>query len=130
MPGIPIEGTNATEALVDEGTDIRSIMEDESDNLPDFDGDGRVFELLALEITNEHATQVATVELWDSDEDATFTADPSIQKGTYLVPAQDTVQFTWARGTGPRFITNITASIDSGNGTVDSGAVRCSGVLY
>lgn len=120
---IPISGGNENEALTAPGTDVRCILS-RGTTLADFDGDGRVFELQSLEITNEHATQLAEVAVYDQDEAAAVAAS---QRLNLYAPAQDTVQYTWDRGKGPRFATNIAAGTT--NGTIPAFGVRCGGEL-
>src|SRR3990172_574783 len=121
---IAIDGIN-NEALVDEATDARDLLTDEGGNSPDFDGDGRVFELNDLTAANEHATQQAILEVWDTNEGAAPTA--GLQKLTIVVPPASTIERRWAQGAGPRFITGIVGSIDAGTGTVNIGGVHVAG---
>lgn len=126
MARIPLSGHN-DEALVDDGTDARCLLTDASGNNVDFDGDSRLFELQALTVANEHATQTVILEVWDDDEGANPAA--ADQKLTIIVPPNDVVQLTWARGTGPRFATGIVGSADGAVGTINIGGVHASGEL-
>lgn len=125
MPGIPVDGIN-DEALTAVGTDARSILTDEAGNNPDFNGDGRVFELRELTISNSHATLPATFTLYDVDEGAAPAA--AVLKLTLIVPASDSVSRTWKKGAGPRFYTGCSGGVDQG--TVAAGAVHSAGLLH
>ena len=126
---IPISGQNG-ETIVSQTVDVRHILETPGETAPNFDGDGRVFELLNLVVTNSHATVALTLRLWDSDE--TTTVVTTTQVGPEIrVAAGDTVKMEWARGTGPRFRTNITASqLTGGTATVALNSVQASGLLH
>ena len=127
MAAIRIDGIN-DEALDDEGTDARDLLTDLAGNSPDFDGDGRIFELLELEVSNEHASAVVVFEMWDANEGAAPGA--ANQKGTFIIPAQDTYSKSWPLGAGPTFATGIVGSSDGNAGTVNIGGVHVSGVLH
>ena len=104
---VPLSGHN-DEALAVKGTDIRELISGE-----DFDGEGVVFHCRGIIITNSHATEISSVEIWDSDEDDGGT--PSGQIMTLLCPAQATTVFDFP-APGISFNINITASLV--NGTV------------
>lgn len=123
---IPLDGIN-NEALVDEATDARDIVTDLGGNSPDFDGDGRIFELNELTISNEHATLTGVIEIWDANEAAAPAA--ATQKLTVVVPPNSTVERSWPPGRGPRFTIGCVASLDAGNGTVNIGGIHAAGVL-
>mgnify|MGYP001608243316 CR=1 FL=1 len=128
MAAIPISGQNG-ETIVGQTTDVRHILETPGETGPDFDGNGRVFELLNLSITNSHATATLTLRLCDSDESTAIVT--TTQVGPEIrVAAGDTQKIEWARNTGPRFRTNITASIATNTGTVALNSVQASGLLY
>ena len=123
---IPVAGIN-NEALVDEATDARDLLTDPAGNSPDFDGDGRVFEMQSLVVSNEHATQVAVLEVWDANEAAAPSA--AVQRLTVMVGPTNTVALSWPRGAGPKFSIGCVGSIDAGTGTVNIGAVHVAGEL-
>lgn len=123
---VPVDGIS-DEALVDEGTDARSILSDLGGNNPDFDGDGVVFELNELTMSNESTTVDGVVEIWDANEGASPGA--ANQKLTIVIPANTTVERKWDPGYGPTFRTGIVASLDGGNGTVNAGGVHAAGAL-
>ena len=126
MALIPIDGIN-NEVLVDEGTDARDILTDLAGNSPDFNGDGRVFELKELTVSNESVTTDGVVELWDADEGANPAA--ANQRATIIVPANSTIERSW-RTRGPTFTIGCVASLDGGNGTINIGAIHASGHLH
>ena len=125
---IPISGQNG-EAIVGQTTDVRHILETPGETGPNFDGDGRVFELLNLVVTNSAAAVAATLRLWDSDESTAIVT--TTQTGPEIrIAAGDTVKMEWARGTGPRFRTNLTASLATNSGTVAANSIQASGLLH
>lgn len=124
MALIPIDGIN-NEALVVDTSDARSLLTDEGGNNPDFDGDGVVFQLEEITISNEGSAD-AWVEVWDADEGSSPAA--AVQKLTIRVPAETTVERRFG-GTGPRFVTGIVGSLSGGTGTVNAGGVQTSGFL-
>ena len=126
MALIAIDGIN-NEVLVDEATDARDILTDLAGNSPDFDGDGRVFELKDVTISNESVTTDAVVELWDANEGAGPAA--ANQRATIIVPANSTVERKWETR-GPTFTIGCVASLDGGNGTINIGAIHASGYLH
>ena len=125
---IPISGQNG-EALVGQTVDVRHILETPGETAPNFDGDGRVFELLNLVVTNSAAAVAATLRLWDSDESTAIVT--TTQVGPEIrIAAGDTVKMDWVRGTGPQFRTNITASLATNSGTVAANSIQASGLLH
>lgn len=116
---IPISG-QCDEALAAAATDARELISG-----ADFDGDGKVFVLEELELSNEHVSLDGFVELWDADEGAAPTA--TLQRGGFTVPAASTVKLSWRPGTGPRFRTSICATATQG--TFAAQTQRCSGYL-
>jgi hypothetical protein len=124
MAEIPISGVNG-EAIIAIGTDIRHIMEDDSGNSPDFDGVGRIFELLGIVVTNSHASTDGTFRIYDQDESTTGTG--SNQQLGIILPYNNTRQLEWRHGAGPKFSTNICATLDAG--TIAALAVQTTGRL-
>lgn len=125
MSDIPVDGIN-DEALTAVGTDARDILTDEAGNSPDFNGDGRVYEMLSLTVTNSHATNKGILTVYDADEGASPSA--AKLKLTVEVPAGDSVSLQWDKGSGPQFYTGCVAGVDAG--TVAAGAVHSSGLLH
>ncbi len=119
MARVPVSGNN-DEALTAPGTDTREVISG-----LDPDGDGKVFWCTNLEISNEHASQVAVVEIYDSDEDTGVAA--SAQRGVYHVPPGDTVAVDYP-APGRKFVTSMVAALT--NGTINAnGGIRASGYL-
>ncbi|MBA7691952.1 hypothetical protein ES703_100508 [subsurface metagenome] len=108
---IPLSGYN-DEALT---TTVKEIISGE-----DFDGDGVVFWLRGVAITNEHATETALVDLFDQDEAAVTAAN---QRGSVQCPAKATTVVDFP-APGIAFKTNIGAVVT--DGTVNAyGVVAC-----
>lgn len=130
MAAIRIEGTNATEALVSTSVDARHVLESSTGGAPDFDGDGRVFELLYFAAYNSGSTDT-NLEFYDQNE-TTATSDSSFTtlKAIKHFPSGAYTEYTWEVGTGPRFRTNIIVGSASGAGTFARGAVSASGLLH
>ncbi len=119
MSRIPVDGVN-DEALTAPGTDTREVISG-----LDPDGDGRTFVCKQLRIANEHASQVANVEVYDSDEDTGVAA--GAQKGVFPVPPGDTAIIDFDEP-GLRFNTNMVAAVT--NGTISAnGGIGASGYL-
>ena len=128
MAAIPISGQNG-EAIVSFTIDARHILETPGETGPNFDGDGRVFELLNLVVTNASAAVVAVLRLYDSDETTVVVTTTQVGPEIRIAPA-DTMKMEWARGTGPRFRTNLVAGLASVAGTVNLNSVQASGLLH
>ena len=130
MSAIPITGRNG-EALTGSCTDARHILETGSGGAPDFDGDGRVFELLHLVATNSSANSATRLHLWDRDEGSQPTTTLQIG-GSYYIAPLTTMEKTWSKGTGPRFRTNIVASTSrtTNQGSVAIRDVYAAGLLH
>lgn len=112
---VPLSGNN-DEALDVKATDIRELISGE-----DFDGEGVVFHCRGIIITNSHATETSSIEIWDSDEDDGGT--PTGQIMTLLCPPKATTVFDFP-APGITFKTNITASLVDGTvATVSAGAL-------
>lgn len=101
-------------------TDVRELI---SGLNPD--GDGRIFYLTELELHNS-GTVLGEVHLYDSDETTALAVGDALTRGTYFVPANDTLILTFPDGTKP-FVTNLTAG--TVNGTYASGECGASGYL-
>ena len=128
MSVIFVQGQNG-EALVGQTTDVRHILETPGETGPNFDGDGRVFELLSLVVPNSAAAVPATLRLWDSDESTAVVT--TTQVGPEIrIAALDTIKMEWARGTGPQFRTNICASLATNSGTVAANGIQAAGILH
>jgi hypothetical protein len=130
MAAIPISGRNG-EALTGSCTDARHILETGTGGAPDFDGDGRIFELLHLVARNSSAASQSELHLWDRDEGSQPATTGQIGAAIIIAP-NTTLEKTWTRGTGPRFRTNITASTSrtTNRGTVAIRDVFASGLLH
>jgi len=111
MARIPVSGVN-DEALEQAATDCREVISG-----LDPDGDGRIFYLTSLTVSNELTSAAVTVELWDQDETSATAAN---QRGAIVIGPGDTVIATWPDGAMP-FVTNCCAS-----STVDASVVAYS----
>ena len=105
MARISVSGTN-DEALVAPATDVREVISG-----LDIDGMARRLHLMWLAIANEHASQLAVVEIYDADESTAVTA--GLQRAVIHVPAQDTVIIEYPEP-GLIFVTNVTAATTNG----------------
>jgi len=112
MARVPISGVN-DEVLTTPATDVREVISG-----LDIDGAARVFFLRGLAIANEHATQIATVEVYDSDESTAVTA--GAQRLVFSVPAADTLVVDFSEP-GMKFITNVTAATTNGTIAANGG---------
>jgi hypothetical protein len=101
MGRIYVSGVN-DEALEQSATEVREVIADLNP-----DGDGRIFYLTSLTVSNELTSAAVTVELWDQDTDATGTA--ANQRGAIIIGPGDTVIATWPDGAMP-FVTNCCAT--------------------
>ncbi len=130
MSDIPISGTNG-ESLDAAATDTRHIMESPTGGAPDFDGDGRVLELLHLVVRNSHAASQALFRMYDDDEISGPAGSGNTRIGpTYIIPPNSVMEKTWPKGTGPSFNTNIVAETVGGAGTIAADDVYTAGVLH
>jgi len=125
MAGIRYGGTNG-EALTT--ADVRHIAESATEGVPDFDGDGRVFELLGLFIPNTNPTTQARIRLYDRNEATSVTSNARVGF-EIIIPPNDSVSLEWRRGAGPHFRQNIIADMVSSGGTIPVKGVRTDGVL-
>lgn len=97
----------------------RAILE------PDRLTSGRVFWMKGLMISNEHATAVAVVELWNEEEAATPTTPTAAnQRGNIQVAPGDTVVLEFP-GPGIKFTAGPTAT--QSGGTVAAYSVYATG---
>ena len=101
----PISGRN-DEALTAVGTDVRELITGAN-----FDADAVLFRWMGSLFTNEHATALGLLEVYDSDEDTGPAA--AAQRGAiYLAPEESTlIQFV---DPGIRFAVNLTAGVSAG----------------
>lgn len=76
----------------------------------DLSADGRIFAPELIEITNEHATQVGLIDIFDQAEAAVTAAN---QRGAFQVPAEDTLIVEYVVG-AKRFSTNFGAVATNG----------------
>lgn len=130
MAAIPIMGRNG-EALTGSCTDARHILESPTGGAPDFDGDGRIFELLHLVATNTSAASQTELHLWDVDEGSQPATTRQIGARIIIAP-NTTFEKTWLRGEGPTFRRNITASTSrtTNRGTIAIRDVYAAGLLH
>ena len=92
------------------------------------DGDGRIFYLTHISITNEHATEGTVVELWDIDE-AAPSADATTHRGSSIqIGPNTTTHIDFVDGSMP-FVTNCVASTAAAVGTIAIGGVQAAGYL-
>jgi len=92
------------------------------------DGDGRIFYLTHISVTNEHATEGTSVELSDIDEAAT-TVNALTHRGTSIqIGPNATTHVDFADGTMP-FVTNCVAGLTVAVGTVAIGGIHAAGYL-
>ena len=92
------------------------------------DGDGRIFYLTQISITNEHATEGTVVSLYDIDE-ATAAAGDTTERGAPIhIGPYTTTHISYADGTMP-FVTNCVAGMAAGVGSIAIGGIHASGYL-
>ena len=120
MSRLYVTGVN-DEALTAVGTDVREIITG-----LDPDGDGRIFELAWLEVSNEHASALGVLELYDSDESTAVVA--ATQRAVFQVPPGETLHIDFPDGRGPKFGTNMVAGISAGT-VATLGGIRAGGYL-
>lgn len=97
---------NTDEALTTPAVDVRELM-----SAGGFQAD-RKFWLRFVWVNNSHATDDATVQIYDQDEGVAVAANERL---SFLAPAL-TLTVIEVPAPGERFITNITAAVT--NGTV------------
>lgn len=108
------------EALADPTADCREIITG-----ADFNGEGSTFWLRYIIIRNSHATADAVVNVYDQDEGVAVNTN---LRFVFDAPASTTTTVELP-APGASFLTNITAGIVSGTGTVDIGNVHAGGYL-
>jgi len=122
MARIYVSGINA-EAMTIFSGDARFVI-----NGLDPDGDGRIFYLTHISITNEHATEGTVVELWDKDEGAPG-ADATTHRGSVIqIGPNTTTHVDFVDGSMP-FVTNCVASTVAAVGTIAIGGIHAAGYL-
>ena len=122
MGRIPVSGIN-DEALTILTTDVREVITG-----LDPDGDGRIFYLTHISISNEHATEGTIVSLYDSNE-ATAAADDLTERGASIqIGPNSTTHIDYEDGTMP-FVTNCTAGLAVDVGTIAIGGIHAAGYL-
>ncbi len=114
---IPISGFS-DQALQTPGAGCREFISGAN-----FDGNSKKFWLTGVVIANEHATEVATVEVYDQDEAAAVAAS---QRLTLLCPPLATTVFDFPLP-GIQFFTNITGGTTLG--TINAYGVTASGYM-
>jgi hypothetical protein len=122
MARIHVSGIN-DEAIVLFSTDAREVISG-----LDPDGDGRIFYLTHISITNEHATAGTIVELWDADEAAPGADDTTHRGSSIQIGPNTTTHIDYPDGSMP-FVTNCVASLAANTGTVAIGGVHAAGYL-
>jgi len=122
MARIPVSGIN-DQALQILTTSTREVI---SSLNPD--GDGRIFYLTHISITNEHATEGCSVELFDIDEAAAGLNDATHRGTSIQIGPNTTTHVDFDSGTMP-FVTNCVAGLTTAVGTVAIGGIHASGYL-
>lgn len=122
MARIPVSGIN-DEALAIISTDTREVISG-----LDPSGDGRIFYLTHLSITNEHATEGTIVELWDQAEGTASAGDTDQRGAPIQIGPNSTTHVEYADGSMP-FITNCVAGTSAATGTIAIGGVHAAGYL-
>ena len=122
MARIPVSGIN-DQALQILTTSTREVI---SSLNPD--GDGRIFYLTHISITNEHATEGCSVELFDIDEAAAGLNDTTHRGSSIQIGPNTTTHVDFDSGTMP-FVTNCVAGLTTAVGSVAIGGIHASGYL-
>ena len=122
MARIPVSGIN-DQALQIITTSTREVI---SSLNPD--GDGRIFYLTHISITNEHATEGTIVELWDQDEGTAAATDTDHRGSSIQIGPNTTTHVDYNPGSMP-FVTNCVAGLSAATGTVAIGGIHASGYL-
>jgi hypothetical protein len=122
MARIPVSGIN------DQAMQIFSSGAREVVSGLNPDGDGRIFYLTHISITNEHATEGTIVELWDIDEAAPSADDTTHRGSTIQIGPNTTTHVDYVDGSMP-FVTNCVASLSAATGTVAIGGIHAAGYL-
>ena len=122
MGRIPVSGIN-DEALAILTTDCREVISGLNPN-----GDGRVFYLTHISITNEHATEGTIVSLYDIDEAAAAAGDTTERGTSIQIGPNSTTHVDYDDGSMP-FVINCTAGLAAATGTVAIGGIQAAGYL-
>ena len=122
MARIPVSGIN-DQALQIITTSTREVI---SSLNPD--GDGRIFYLTHISITNEHATEGTIVELWDQDEGTAAATDTDHRGSSIQIGPNSTTHVDFLPGSMP-FVTNCVAGTSAATGTIAIGGVHAAGYL-
>lgn len=122
MARIYVSGIN-DEAMAIITTDCRMVISD-----LDPDGDGRIFYLTQISITNEHATEGTVLSLYDIDEAAAAAGDTTERGAPIHIGPYTTTHISYADGTMP-FVTNCVAGTAVAVGTIAIGGIHASGYL-
>ena len=122
MARIHVSGIN-DEALAIITTDCREVISG-----LDPDGDGRIFYLTHISITNEHATEGTVVSLYDIDEAAAAAGDTTERGAPIQIGPNSTTHLEYDAGSMP-FVTNCVAGLTAAVGTVAIGGIQAAGYL-
>ena len=122
MARIPVSGIN-DQALQIITSSTREVI---SGLNPD--GDGRIFYLTHISITNEHATEGTVVSLYDIDEAAAAAGDTTERGTPVQIGPNSTTHIDYDDGSMP-FVTNCVAGLTAGVGTVAIGGIHAAGYL-
>ena len=122
MGRIYVSGVN-DEALEQSATEVREVIADLNP-----DGDGRIFYLTHISVTNEHPTEGCAVELFDMDE-AAAALDATTHRATSIqIGPNATTHVDFEDGTMP-FVTNCVAGKTVAVGTVAITGIHAAGYL-
>ena len=122
MGRIYVSGVN-DEALEQSATEVREVIADLNP-----DGDGRIFYLTHISVTNEHPTEGCAVELFDIDE-AAAGLDALTHRATSIqIGPNATTHVDFDPGTMP-FVTNCVAGLTTAVGTIAIGSIHAAGYL-
>ena len=122
MARIHVSGIN-DQALQVIGTSTREVVSGLNPS-----GDGRIFYLTQISITNEHATEGTVIEMWDQAEGTAAAGDTDQRGAPIPIGPNATVHVSYADGTMP-FVTNCVAGLATAVGTVAIGGIHASGYL-
>ena len=92
------------------------------------DGDGRIFYLTHISVTNEHATEGCAIELFDIDEAAAGANDTTHRGAVIPIGPNATAHVEYEDGTMP-FVTNCVAGKSVAVGTVAITGIHAAGYL-
>ena len=122
MARIYVSGINA-EAMAVITSDTRTVLT----NL-DPATDGRIFYLTHLSVTNEHATEATTLELWDQAEGTAAATDTDHRGSSIQIGPNSTTHIDFADGSMP-FVTACVAGTAAATGTIAIGGIHAAGYL-